>query len=67
MQDSSLAQNSGPGEIDAKRLKELAEKWGNLPPREREANMRELTRDMPPRYREVIKEYFRKQSEQASR
>jgi hypothetical protein len=65
MKDSNIATNSGPGQVDAKRIKELAQEWGKLPPREREANMRELTRDMPQRYREVIQEYFRKLSQQA--
>jgi hypothetical protein len=66
MRDSNIATNSGPGQIDAKKIKDLAEQWGSLPPREREANMRELTRDMPQRYREVIQEYFRKLSVQDS-
>jgi hypothetical protein len=66
MRDSNIATNSGPGQIDAKKIKDLAEQWGKLPPREREANMRELTRDMPQRYREVIQEYFRKLSVQDS-
>jgi hypothetical protein len=66
MRDSNVATNSGPGQIDPKRIKDLAEQWGRLPPREREANMRELTRDMPQRYREVIQEYFRKLSIQDS-
>ena len=48
------------------RWQDLAENWGKLPPRERESNMRELTRDMPQRYREVIQEYFRKLSVQDS-
>jgi hypothetical protein len=64
MQDSNIANNSGPGQVDAKKIKELTEKWGTLPPKDREASMRELTRDMPPRYREVIVEYFRKLSQQ---
>jgi hypothetical protein len=64
MQDSNPANNSGPGQVDAKKIKELAEVWGKLPPREREQNMRELTREMPPRYREIIQEYFRKLSTQ---
>jgi hypothetical protein len=51
--------------VDAKKIKELAEVWGKLPARDREASMRELTRDMPARYREIIREYFRKLSEQA--
>ena len=62
MRDSNIATNSGPGQIDAKKIKDLAEKWGQLPPRDREASMRELTRDMPQRYREIIQEYFRKLS-----
>jgi len=66
MRDSNIATNSGPGQIDSKRIKELTQQWGSLPPREREANMRELTRDMPQRYREVIQEYFRKLSVQDS-
>ena len=66
MRDSNIATNSGPGQIDAKKIKDLAEQWGKLPPREREANMRELTREMPQRYREVIQEYFRKLSVQDS-
>ncbi len=66
MRDSNIATNSGPGQIDAKKIKDLAEQWGKLPPRERESNMRELTRDMPQRYREIIQEYFRKLSIQES-
>jgi len=44
----------------------LQEIWGKLPARDREASMRELTRDMDPRYREIIMEYFRKQSTQTA-
>jgi hypothetical protein len=50
----------GPGNVDPKRLKEVAAAWGNLPPKERAKAMQELTRDMPPRYREVIENYFKK-------
>jgi len=66
MQDSNGGQDSGPGEVDAKRIKEAAEQWGKLPPREREALMRELTAKMSPRYAEVVKEYFRKLTERTS-
>jgi hypothetical protein len=31
-----------------------------LPPREREKAMVELTKDLPPRHREVIEAYFKK-------
>jgi hypothetical protein len=65
MKDSNPAGGSGPGQIDPKKLKDLAEQWGKLPARDREASMRELTQNMPERYREVIKEYFRRLSQQA--
>jgi hypothetical protein len=48
------------GEIDAKRLKEIAEVWGKLPEKERAKAMLELTRDLPPRYRETIETYLKK-------
>ncbi len=61
-QDSNGGNGAGPGQIDIKRAKELIDQWGKLPARDRESNMRELVRDMDPRYREIIMEYFRKQS-----
>src|SRR5439155_21020425 len=60
MPDSRLAQNSGPGNVDPKKLEALAKQWGTLPEKERAAAMQELTREMPPKYREVIETYFRK-------
>jgi len=38
----------------------LSENWGKLPEKERAKAMLELTREMPPRYREVIENYFKK-------
>jgi hypothetical protein len=60
MQDSNIATNGGPGNIDAKRLKEVADTWGKLPEKERAKAMVELTQEMPPRYREAIEAYFKK-------
>jgi hypothetical protein len=57
------------GEIDSKRLKEIADVWGKLPEKERAKAMLELTRDLPPRYRETIETYLKKiaiQSESSS-
>jgi tetratricopeptide (TPR) repeat protein len=65
MQDSNIATNSGPGRIDPRRVKELAQVWGTLPQREQGQRMRELTRDMPLRYREAIEQYFRRLSRPA--
>lgn len=63
MQDSNIATNSGPGHVDAKKLKGLAEQWGKLPEKERAKALQDLTRNMPPRYREVVENYFRKQAQ----
>ena len=46
--------------VNQKRLTEYAKQWGKLPEKERAKAMAELTRDMPPRYREVIENYFKK-------
>ena len=53
--------------MDPKKLKELAEVWGKLPEKERAKAMAELTRDMPPRYREVIEKYFKEISKSADK
>ena len=58
-QDSYGGNNSGPGEAEMKKWKETAENWGKLPEKERAKAMMELTKDLPPRYREVIEEYFK--------
>jgi hypothetical protein len=59
MQDSQIAKNSGPGVVDPKKLQLLAQNWGKLPEKERAKAMMELTKDLPPRYREVIENYFK--------
>jgi hypothetical protein len=46
--------------VDPKRLQGIAQQWGKMPEKERAKAMAELTRDMPPRYREVIENYFKK-------
>jgi hypothetical protein len=59
MPDSQIATNSGPGMVDPKKLQHLAQNWGKLPEKERAKAMMELTKDLPPRYREVIENYFK--------
>jgi hypothetical protein len=59
----------GPGKVDEKKFKELAEVWGKLPDKERAKAMLDLTRDMPARHRELIENYFKNlaRSESASK
>jgi hypothetical protein len=63
--DSHGGNGTGPGNVDPRRLKEIAQVWGKLPEKERARAMAELTRDMPPRYREVIEKYFKEISKSA--
>jgi hypothetical protein len=60
MPDSQIANQPGPGKVDPKQFKETAQKWGNLPERERAKAMVELTKDLPARQREWIEAYFKK-------
>ena len=58
-QDSSNLGGSGPGNVDNKGIKE-GENWGDLPPRERQKALQQISKELPAHYREVIEEYFRK-------
>jgi hypothetical protein len=60
MRDSGGGAAQGSGEVDKKRVKEITENWGNLPPKERAAAIQELTRNLPAKDRAVIEEYFRR-------
>ncbi len=57
--DSMPGGETGPGEVDPRRLGQRAN-WGNLPPRERHEALQQIAKDLPSHYREVIEEYFRK-------
>ena len=48
------------GNVDAKKMKELTENWGKLLPKDRAQALADLTKDMPPAYREAIETYFKK-------
>jgi len=60
--DSNAAGAQGPGEVDKKRIRELAEVWGKLPEKERARAMQELTQNLPPKDRAMILEYIRRVS-----
>ena len=58
-QDSAPLGGYGPGRVDKKFIGNKSG-WGNLPPKEREAALQQITKDLPAHYREVIEGYFRK-------
>jgi hypothetical protein len=49
----------GPGNVDLRKLKEIADVWGKLPPRDQARVTQEMLRQMPPKYREIIENYFK--------
>jgi hypothetical protein len=57
--DSIGGTNGGPGNATEEIVRGLAAKWGALPDKEREKALADLTRDLPPRHREAVEEYFR--------
>ena len=60
MQDSNIGTNSGPGNVDQKKIRDTIEAWGKLPEKERAKAMTEMIRTMPPAYRQMIEDYYRK-------
>jgi hypothetical protein len=57
--DSNKTHQGGEGKVDDKKLKKLAEEWGKLPASERAKAINEITRDLPPKFRPMIEEYFK--------
>ena len=62
IQASQVAGGGASGETDNKRQADGGD-WGDLPPAQRAAAMAEMSKDMPPHYRAVIEEYFRRLAE----
>lgn len=57
--DSIPGSDSGPGNVTEQKLKHYQEIWGKMSEKERARAIQELTRDVPPRYRQVIEDYFK--------
>lgn len=57
--DSILGGPGGKGQLTERKLNQVAQQWGGLPPMERERIVRELTRDIPPKYKEMCDAYFK--------
>jgi len=56
---SALPGGGGPGKVDDKQLRKYAEVWGKMTPDARAKAVQEITRDLPPKYKPMIEEYFR--------
>jgi hypothetical protein len=56
--DSVIMGGSGKGGVDDKVLKQYAEQWGSMPAEKRAQVVQEITRDLPPKFEPIIKNYF---------
>jgi hypothetical protein len=56
--DSDIASDAGKGEIDSKKIREIAQVWGKLPEKEQVKATIELTRNLPAKYRDVVRDYI---------
>jgi hypothetical protein len=64
--DTQGGNANGTGQVDQKRVKEIAAVWGKLPEKERARILVELTRGMPARDRAVIEAYFKELAKKSS-
>jgi hypothetical protein len=57
-QDSNIMGGGGVGKVDPAELRKIAEQWGTLPPEKRAKVIQDITRDLPPKFEPMIKNYF---------
>lgn len=60
--ESNGGHESGKGAVDPKKFAELSRTWGNLPDKERQRAIQDLTKGLPAKYQEMIERYFRSQA-----
>lgn len=61
--DSATPSETGPGRVTEVHLRQIAERWGKLPDKQRADAMAKYVRSFPPRYREVIEKYFKRMAD----
>jgi hypothetical protein len=65
--DTKGGTTQGSGNVDSRKVEELAKVWGILPEKERARALVELTRGMPAKDRAVIEAYFKELQRKATR
>lgn len=65
-QESRIMAGKGPGEVDPKSIGSESG-WGDLPPKEREAALQQISQQFPSHYRAAIEQYFRRSAQEGSR
>jgi hypothetical protein len=59
LDESRLAGGRGPGEVKNRAFDQEGS-WGDLPPKDREESLQQISREFPPHYREAIEQYFKR-------
>lgn len=62
--DSMPLGGRGPGDVDQKKIGTKAG-WGNLPPKERQEALQQISKDLPAHFRDVIEEYLERLAEES--
>jgi len=57
--ESRTAKGKGPGEVKSKNIGNHSG-WGDLPPKEKEEAIQQISKEFPSHYRDIIEQYFRK-------
>ena len=57
--DSKIEDDAGPGQVLEKQLKHYQSQWGKMSEKERARAIQGLTKDVPPKYREMVETYFK--------
>lgn len=65
--DSEIDNQGGTGAVQHRHWRKTMERWGNLPERERARAIQDMVREMPPRYRTAVENYFRNISQPVRR
>jgi hypothetical protein len=57
--DSQIAGLEGKGKVDERQLRNMSQNWVKMTDRQRADAMAEVTRDLPPKYKVIIEDYFK--------
>jgi len=57
--DSVPMGGTGPGNVDEKKLRQIAAEWGSLPPEKRAKIIEDITKEAPAKYKPLLDEYFK--------
>jgi len=57
--DSTIMPGGGNGRVNEQQLRKIADSWGTLSPEKRAKIIEDINRDLPPKYKPLIDEYFK--------